>query len=198
MSTKKPARKAGQLRGGAGWSEQRIAIVASLSVIIGLIALVIYSVTQSGSAATAKIEGVEEIIGLVGSHQEGLITYDRQPPAGGPHSPRWQNCGVYDKPIAPEVAVHTLEHGAIWITYQPTLALDEIARLQSLTRQSQYRLLSPYPNQASPIVLTAWGYQLKLTRADDARLGQFIKKYENSPFAPEPGAACSGGLGSPL
>ena len=36
------------------------------------------------------------------------------------------NCGIYDKPVPSERAVHNLEHGAIWITYQPSLPQSEM------------------------------------------------------------------------
>ncbi len=164
--------------------------------LIALAALVIYGASQS-SSATTMIEGVQEYRYPDGQHQEGPIAYGLQPPAGDRHNPRWQNCGVYDKPIANELAVHTLEHGAVWLTYQPNIAAAELLKLQTITRQSPYRLLSPYPDQPAPIIVTAWGYQLKVDRADDPRMLQFIKKYEQNPFGPEPGATCTGGIGTP-
>ena len=168
---------------------------------LGLVTLVAVVIYGSGVGQPPKIsaldEGVTEFHYSDGQHQEGLMAYDLIPPAGGKHNPRWQNCGVYDLPIASELAVHSLEHGAVWITYQPDLAASEVIRLQTITRQTQYRLLSPFPNLPSPIVVSAWGYQLKLNKADDPRLMQFIKKYEQNPLGPEPGAVCAGGIGTP-
>jgi hypothetical protein len=100
---------------------------------------------------------------------------------------------VYDQPVKNENAVHSLEHTIVWITYQPTLAASEVDKLKVITRQSSYRLLSPYPGLPSPIVASAWGYQLKLDKADDPRLISFIQKYERNPKGPEPNATCSGG-----
>ncbi len=54
-------------------------------------------------------------------HLEEPVTYTENPPVGGVHNPVWQNCGYYAAPIPNETAVHSLEHGAIWITYQPDL-----------------------------------------------------------------------------
>lgn len=116
---------------------------------------------------------------------------------GGPHNPAWQNCGVYTQPVANENAVHSLEHGAIWITYQPDLPDTEVQKLQTFARESGFRLLSPYPESPGPIVLSAWGYQLQLDQADDPRLVSFIQNYEQSPQSPEPGAPCTGGVGQP-
>ena len=117
---------------------------------------------------------------------------------GGPHWSDWMNCGIYDQPVQNERAVHSLEHGAVWITYQPNLPADQVEILRSLIRQSGYRLLSPYPNLPHPVVASAWGYQLALDRADDPRLLQFVQKHQQDPQGPEPGASCSDSFGTPI
>jgi hypothetical protein len=141
----------------------------------------------------AVIEGVEFYPQPGGGHVTGTVAYPQNPPAGGQHNPVWQNCGVYTVPIISEHAVHSLEHGAVWITYQPDLPQGQIDRLASITRQSSHRLLSPYPGIDSAVIASAWGYQIRLESADDPRLMQFILKYEQGPTTPEPGATCSGG-----
>lgn len=164
------------------------------------VAALIYGLIQDASKgvrAARPIEGVQAFTDLPRGHGEGPLTYDQNPPAGGVHSPAWQNCGVYTTPIGTENALHSLEHGAVWITYSPDLPSDELRQLQTLTRKSGYRLLSPYPGLTSPIVASAWGYQLQLEEADDPRLVDFFLKYEQSPLGPEPGAPCSGGVGEP-
>jgi hypothetical protein len=90
-----------------------------------------------------------------------------------------------------------MEHGAIWITYQPDLPSAEVEKLKTITHQSGYRLLSPYPGLPTPVVVSAWGYQVKLQSADDPRLMLFIQKYQQNPRGPEPGAPCTGGQGQP-
>lgn len=165
--------------------------------VIGVVIAAIINTMNERAVATQPIEGVQQFPGLQRGHTQAAVTYAQSPPAGGEHNPVWQNCGVYVQPIQNENAVHTLEHGAVWITYRPDLPSTEIQQLQELARQSGYRLLSPYPDSPSPIVISAWGYQLKLEQADDPRLMRFIQKYELSPLAPEPGAPCTGGVGQP-
>lgn len=172
-----------------------VLIVATLVVLAGLLIYAAWQTIQSRSEASRPIEGVEQFLSLSRNHQEGRVAYDQTPPVGGIHNPVPQNCGVYTEPIATENAVHSLEHGAIWITYRPDLPSADVTQLQALTRQSSHRLLSPYPELPSPIVVSAWGYQLKLERAGDPRLLRFIQQYERNPFSPEPSAACSGGIG---
>jgi hypothetical protein len=54
-------------------------------------------------------------------HTKEPVDYPQSPPVGGPHNPIWQNCGFYSKPVRNENAVHSMEHGAVWITYSPDL-----------------------------------------------------------------------------
>ncbi len=168
-----------------------------LLAVVGIVALAVYQTLAARAEASKPIEGVEQFPALERGHVQGAVAYAQTPPVGGPHEPAWQNCGAYTQPLQNENAVHSLEHGAVWITYRPDLPAAEIQQLQDLARQSGYRLLSPYPDLPSPIVISAWGYQLKLERADDPRLMRFIQKYELSPLAPEPGAPCTGGVGQP-
>ncbi|RMG98856.1 MAG: DUF3105 domain-containing protein [Chloroflexi bacterium] len=126
------------------------------------------------------------------------IEYGELPPPGGVHNSRWLNCGIYTEPVRPENAVHSLEHGAVWITYQPDLPEEDVAYLQDLVRGEPYLILSPYPNQRSPVVLTAWGVQLELESAQDGRVQEFIERYRQGPTTPERGGACSGGVGTPI
>lgn len=182
---------------GLGWLTPAKLGIAALIVVT---AVVIYAVWQSIAAQNEKarpLEGVERFPNVQQGHQEGKLSYEQTPPAGGVHNSVWQNCGVYTAPVANENAVHSLEHGAIWITYQPDLPAEQVATLENLTRQSGYRLISPYPDLPSPVVASAWGYQIKLENADDPRLQQFITRYEQNPAGPEPGAVCSGGTGTP-
>lgn len=130
-------------------------------------------------------------------HVAGDVNYPQTPPTGGEHRATWQNCGIYNDPVVEELAVHSMEHGAVWITYQPDLPADQVERLKGLVRGKSYTLLSPYPNLPAPVVASAWGVQLTVESADDARLDQFVAKYRNGSQTPEKGAACIGGQGTP-
>lgn len=174
-----------------------IRVATILGVLAGLIILVFLIIPNEQAGTVGLIEGVQSFANLEREHTTQPVTYAQNPPVGGPHDPAWQNCGVYTQPIANENGVHSLEHGVVWITYQPDLPTAEVQKLQALTLQSGYRLLSPYPGLPGPIVLSAWGYQLQLEQADDPRLMDFIRKYEQNPQGPEPGAPCTGGVGQP-
>ena len=128
-----------------------------------------------------------------GQHIAGPIVYAENSPIGGQHNVVWQNCGIYDAPIHNEHAVHSMEHGAIWITYRPDLAPDQVQTLRALAADD-YLLLSPYPSLPHPVVASAWNHQLTFERGDDPGLPAFIAKYKNNPeTTPEFGASCAGG-----
>lgn len=154
--------------------------------------------TITATNSNGDIVGVQTFTGLTRNHTAAPVTYAQVPPVGGDHSPAWLNCGIYTQTVHNENAVHSMEHGAVWITYQPNLADNSVSQLQNLVRGHGYVLLSPYPSLPSPVVASAWGLQLKVNSAYDPRLALFIQKYENGPQTPEPGAPCSGGLGSPI
>ena len=145
------------------------------------------------------IEGVVQFPRPARGHDDTLVFDNLEvPPAGGEHFNVWQNCGIYVEPIQTGNAVHSMEHGALWITYQPDLPGEQVAELEQITRSQTFLLLSPFPEQRSPIVLTAWGFQLEVDSADDGRIEQFIERYRLGPTTPELGGACTSGVGVPL
>jgi hypothetical protein len=170
-----------------------LAIVPGVLVALGLV----YFLTNRAGAN--NIEGVVTQSFSAGQHKDGPIEYDQHPPNGGLHNPSWMNCGIYDSQVEIEKAVHSLEHGAVWIAYEPDLASEQVTALETLVKGRRYTLLAPYMyvSMGAPIVAVAWGARLELQDANDPRLAQFLQKYVNGPQTPEPGAACSGGVGRP-
>jgi hypothetical protein len=147
----------------------------------------------------ALVEGVETDPDQDRAHDANYVYPDLEvPPIGGIHHPNWQNCGIYEDQISILNAIHSLEHGAVWVTYQPELSATDIGRLQEEVRGEDFALLSPFPNQRSPIVLSAWGVRLELTSADDERIAAFLDTYQQGPQTPEPGASCQGGTSDTL
>lgn len=167
-------------------------IVLGVAIVLGLLAL--------GLRDPETIHGLKHFLGLERGHDENAVydTTDGLPPVGGIHSPSWLNCGIYDAPVETKNAVHSMEHGAVWLTYQPDLPADEVAELQDMVRGEPYVVMSPFPGLAAPVVLTAWGLQLVIDDLPDARIANFIKMYELGPQTPEVGASCSGGVGEPI
>ncbi|MDJ0752024.1 MAG: DUF3105 domain-containing protein [Ardenticatenaceae bacterium] len=147
--------------------------------------------------AVVTIEGLQTFRNLSREHNDAVVYDDPMPPAGGVHAPIWQNCGIYDDPVLAKNAIHSLEHGAVWITYSPDLPADSLAQLKDLVRGQSFILVSPWEGQPEPIVLTAWGLQLAVDDVADERVELFIDEYRLGRQTPEPGATCSGGVGEP-
>ena len=141
------------------------------------------------------IEGLQIYSNETG-HVLGPVDYPQTPPAGGQHDPTWLNCGIYNLPVPNENAVHALEHGAVWVTYDPALDAGDLDALR-MRLPSTYVVLSPYEGLPAPIVLSAWHAQLSVESAGDERLPLFLEEYWRSRNVPEPGALCAGGLNAP-
>jgi hypothetical protein len=157
-------------------------------------------------------DGSDHVGALEHNHVTGPVKYGILPPVGGPHDPVWMNAGVYTKPVPTTRAVHNLEHGAVWITYNPNLPASEVKQLTAfVTKQSlipeaasavgiqddsnRYVDLSPWASNAlpTPIVISSWGYQLRVTSPTDPRLQQFVDKFRNKQqYSPEFGGPVDG------
>lgn len=148
--------------------------------------------------APEGVEGVAVVPVSSNEHVRYDVEYPTAPPAGGPHLGIWLNCGFYTVPVLDELAVHSLEHGVVWVTYRSDVGAGTLGELQALAAQSSHILVSPYDDQTSPLVLSAWARQLHLDSIQDLRFEQFLDVYLlDGPTAPEPGAACSGAVGVP-
>jgi hypothetical protein len=178
-------------------------IAAAVVVVLFAAAAIGYAVVQVNKANADKVASIDDIAGVKSydypagqEHVDTPVDYAESPPVGGPHAPPplWADCTgtVYTVDIRHENAVHSLEHGAVWITYNPDEVSDaDIATLSTLVENKDGRMMSPYAGLDSPISIQAWGHQLKLDSADDKRIKQFADFLTlNDTFTPEPGASC--------
>ncbi len=195
------------LRGRTGGAHRGhpLPIVAALAVlaVVVLGAVAIGGLSSPGSSGGPIPSGAVVFTEADHAHVASSISYDRTPPAGGSHSQAWLNCGVYGQPVPDENAVHSLEHGAVWITYRPDLSTGDVAQLRQFVEShylgsQRYLILSPYAGIPSPVVVSAWGAQLQLARPDDPRLLQFVGQYAGGAQGGEAGGECSGGVGTPI
>ncbi|GAB3944791.1 DUF3105 domain-containing protein [Micromonospora vulcania] len=180
----------------------------ALFVAVGLLAVGIvgYGAWASFQGAKGWEKQASDIDGIVNirksdpeslkyeSHKSGPLTYKYSPPVGGVHNATWQRClgDVYDAPIASENAVHSLEHGAVWITYRPDLPKADVDKLASLVRGKDFMLMSPYEGLDKAVSLQAWGYQLKVDSASDPRVKEFATTLAQN-ASMEAGVPCSSG-----
>jgi len=171
-------------------------VLGAVAVLV-VAALIVFSLvtapkTYKPGSEGAEIEGVQTFEFEGAQHVEGTVEYEQDPPAGGPHNNAWLTCAVYDEPQQNEYAVHALEHGAVWITYDPELVTGaDLDALRDLAPRT-YAIVSPYPGLDSPIAVSAWEHQLKVDEVSDPRIAQFIEEYWQGGTAPELGASCTG------
>ena len=137
--------------------------------------------------------GVEVFACLSRDHVDDPVESAPAPPVGGALAAVWQNCGDYPAPVASETAVHSLEHGAVWIAYRPDLLQEQIGTRRELAEERSHILASPFPDLPVPVVASAWSNQLPLDSADSPDLARFIRAFRLGPQTPGPGAAGAGG-----
>lgn len=181
-------------------------IITTIVVVVFAVAIIVFAVTRHKSHSNAasylnELPDAKAINGVVFKQEpnrnhinSGTVNYDTTPPTGGDHSPYPADCSgtVYPNAIANENAVHSLEHGAVWITYKPGLAKSDVDQLAKLVNGQNQMLMSPYPGLSSNISLQSWGYQLKVSSASDPRIQEFIDALRYNPkTTPEYGADCS-------
>jgi hypothetical protein len=178
-------------------------VLGSVALAAALVGILVYAVQNQGEGDTSsliyaqkQIDGLENIDKQSSKHVEAPVTYKggaSVPPTGGDHNGVAQSCQVYSEPLANEHAVHALEHGAVWVTYNPTtLSAADLKKLTEKVEGNPYRLLSPYPGLKSAISLQAWGERVMVDSVDDKRVDRFLELFTNGPQTPEKGAECSG------
>ncbi|MFE1290687.1 DUF3105 domain-containing protein [Streptomyces sp. NPDC058751] len=189
-----------------------LVIAASTVVVAGLVAggvAIARSQSDSGkkdAASDAKqasghfvtgADGVKTWKGTLGrNHVTRTVSYPMEPPVGGDHNQVWMNCNgdVYTKAVNPMNAVHSLEHGAVWVTYNGKASEADVKALAAKVGKTPYTLMSPVEDQKDPIMLSAWGKQRAVTGADDKNVDAFLAEFVQGKQTPEPGAACTNGL----
>lgn len=188
-----------------------LTIAASVVIVAGLVVggvVLVRSQDDKGSTAAASDssgkgkfvtgkDGVKTWEGkLARNHVTKAVKYASVPPVGGDHNQVWMNCNgdVYTKELNNTNAVHSLEHGAVWVTYNAAAKKADIDALAAKVKKTPYTLMSPVDDQKDPIMLSAWGHQRTVTGASDPNVDKFFQKFVQGEQTPEPGAACTNGL----
>src|SRR5688572_479453 len=148
---------------------------------------------DGASVDTGELDVVIERVGEY-DHLVADITYDRPAPSGGDHlpAPGWLNCGVYNGQVPDELAVHSLEHGAVWVALGPESTDADREAAAGIVDVAPGRVfVSDVPDLPSQVELVAWGVRLRHDRAADEDAAAFVEEYADASGAPEAGAACS-------
>ncbi|GAA1026777.1 hypothetical protein GCM10009557_05690 [Virgisporangium ochraceum] len=188
---------------GRNWGP--IAMFAAVILVaVGIIGYAGWRVYESALTVSDRVGAIDGAVNFrksqpdlvkAAQHQSGPIKYEQNPPVAGKHNADWQNCmgEVYDAPIASEHAVHSMEHGAVWLVYNP--AKVDAAQKEALAgkvRGKEYALMSPMENLDTTVSVQAWGFQLKTDNPSDKRIDEFIKATRKNAGVEQ--AQCSGGI----
>ncbi|MEU4797505.1 DUF3105 domain-containing protein [Streptomyces sp. NPDC023327] len=212
-NTSTPSRKdrIAEMRQADRARERRNRVLAVVGGAVAVAALgvggfLLFSHTSDGSADKADsrpwpaykvTEDGEKVWGKLGrKHVTRQVDYPMTPPVGGDHDQAWMNCNgdVYDKELPEVNAVHSLEHGAVWVTYNDKADPADVRKLAAKVKATPYSLMSPVEDQKDPVMLTAWAHQRTVSGADDPKVKEFFSRYVQGKQTPEPGAACTRGL----
>lgn len=177
--------------------------VGCLALALFLGSIITYAVLNTGLGdksskryAESKIGGLRSVSNLNRNHRDNPMSYPdakQAPPVGGDHNSVPQSCQVYTAAIASEHAVHSLEHGAVWVTYNPDKASPgDIKTLKALVEGNPDRLLSPYPGLKKAVSLQAWGEQVFVDKVSDKRVKEFLDLFTKGPQTLERSATCVG------
>ena len=131
------------------------------------------------------ISQVESFESNGAEHRPGEeIDYERVPPLSGPHWNGATAAGFYTETPQMEELVHTLEHGAVVIYYDPANVTDEeeaSLRAWAANYQGTWQsvVVAPNPNDdpRGGYVLTAWTHRLVLEDYDADAVHAFASEY---------------------
>jgi hypothetical protein len=185
-----PSRRTGLIVAGA----TAVAILV-LAVVLG--PKIVDQATDANIAPAPKgpnLASVDLREDIPNSEVSADIDYPEVPPDGGDHAKEWLSCGLYTKAVREENAVHSLERGAVWVTYNPDQISRKQARAMFEKLPEDKGIVSPYVGLPGNVVLSVWGAQLQLLSPDDPRFDLFLEEYGDGHLAPEPDAGCADGV----
>lgn len=162
--------------------------VALATVVVGFIAVIIVSkITAPPEPPRPGIEQADHGREHVSSKEYG----GDQPPTSGSHANpvAW---GVYDTEVRDDQVIHNMEHGGIYISYQPSLPKDQVEKLTRLLSapfanpkfQPTKIVLAPRAANKAPIELSSWRRSEPLLAYDQQKIEDYVAR--NLGKSPEP------------
>ena len=196
--TAREQRREAERRAAALRRRQRTLIWSGVGAVIavGVFALLAWSGGLGQQAATVMGRKIEappgERVREVGNPHIPVGTkgtgYSSNPPTSGEHYGSEAKWDVYTQPVPDELVIHNLEHGGIWISYKDPNDTELAAKLAQVARRYSTKVIvTPRPQNDTPIAVAAWGRLLKLQTFDEQKIVAFINAYRGK-VGPEPNA----------
>ena len=119
-------------------------------------------------------------------------TYDEEntgtsPPVSGSHNPVPAECGLHTEKIPDENFVHSLEHGAVGVLFDPqAVNPQDIRAIEDIVSSYDDDTLSaPYPGMEDPIVVASWSRKMPLDELEGDAIREYIDEFRDTEPAPE-------------
>lgn len=110
--------------------------------------------------------------------------YKSNPPTSGPHWAGTAGPGIKTEPVADELILHSMEHGAAVLWYKNDLLQEDVNRIKNAFQNANgKKIMLSRENLDVPVALTSWNYLLELETIDEAKIKEFIET--NNDRAPE-------------
>jgi hypothetical protein len=104
------------------------------------------------------------------------------PPTSGPHFGQVATAGMRNEEIPDGHLIHNLEHGDIWISYNPAVSETIVDELRQFLDGKV--VITPRSMNEQDIVLAAWGrldsFNIEESGLPEERIRDFIKRYKYS------------------
>ena len=166
-------------------TEHKVFIGIGLATIILIGGGVFWASNQTGPSVKPLIGQNVPVSGRQHLPDGTKITYDTNPPAEGNHYAKPQDAGAYTTPPADGNLVHSLEHGAVILWYNPKkLSKEQIKQLTDIfdSISLSKTIMTPRDSMDVPIAVTSWGRLLKLQSIDVKQIKAFFEtNYDRGP-----------------
>jgi len=114
-----------------------------------------------------------------GGHTDQPVAYESSPPVSGQHFQTAAPCGIHAEQIEDEVFVHSLEHGAVAVLYDPEQVETRTIRdIEALVGEFNERTISaPYAGMETPITVASWAEMMRLPEYDEGAIRAYMDEF---------------------
>ena len=175
-----------QLSGGDGRNDADLAGTAGAQPLSAVEASGVEASPLDGSGDSDRLAGVEQFPDRGTDHVEegSAIDYQRVPPLSGTHYASTVDAGFYEATPLLGSLVHTLEHGAVVVYYDPDAispeartSLREFSSTHTGTWRSVVAVPNPNDDPRAAYVVTAWQHELPMDSYDAETVHAFLSEY---------------------
>ena len=175
-----------QLSGGDGGSDAGLVGTAGAQPLSEVEASGVEASPLDDTGDSDRLAGVEQFPDRGTNHVEegSAIDYQRVPPLSGTHYASTVDAGFYEATPLLGSLVHTLEHGAVIVYYDPDAispeareSLREFSSTHTGTWRSVVAVPNPNDDPRATYVVTAWQHELPLDSYDAETVHAFLSEY---------------------